>query len=235
MTQTWLWIGTFGMAAGSLIFGFGAHNAKNERWKILFILNFFITAIAAALYLTMALDQGVSVIYGRTTYWVRYVTWFLSTPLLLLDLAYLGGSSATLTGSLLGANAYMIATGFLATVSPKPTNYIWYVVSCGAFLATLYLLVQPYRLEAFRKHPRSKGAFTKLLSVHVVLWTAYPVVWLLSNTGFNVISNDASTMGYTLLDLAAKVGFGFLSLNTLHTLEQAAEAPQFLQRSPVQR
>ena len=42
MTQTWLWIGTFGMAAGSLIFGFGAHNAKNERWKILFILNFLL-------------------------------------------------------------------------------------------------------------------------------------------------------------------------------------------------
>lgn len=231
MTQTWLWIGVFAMTFGAVFFGIGAHNAQSERWRILFILNFFITAIAAGLYLAMALDQGVSEVYGRTTYWVRYVTWFLSTPLLLLDLAFLAGSSLTITSSLLGANAYMIATGFVAAVSPKPTNYIWYVVSCGAFLATLYLLVKPYRQQAERKHPRTKSAFTKLLAVHVVLWTGYPIVWILSNTGFDVISNGVSTMLYTLLDIAAKVGFGFLSLNTMHQLEQAYEAPRMMERS----
>lgn len=31
-------------------------------------------------------------------------------------------------------------------------------------------------------------------------------------------------MFYTLLDLASKVGFGLLSLNTMHNLEQAGEA-----------
>ena len=32
-------------------------------------------------------------------------------------------------------------------------------------------------------------------------------------------------MSYTLLDIASKVGFGFLSLNSLRQLEQANEAP----------
>lgn len=223
MAQTWLWLGVIGMALGSIFFGFGAHNAKNERWKILYTLNFFITAIAATLYLVMALGQGVSIIDGRQTYWVRYITWFLSTPLLLLDLTFLGRTSLPITGSLLGANAYMIATGGLAAVSAKPTNYIWYLVSCGAFLAVLYLLVKPYRSEAERKHPRSKQAFRKLLTVHVVLWTGYPIVWILSNTGFNLLGDSGQTALYTLLDLASKVGFGFLSLSTLHTLEQVSK------------
>lgn len=80
------------------------------------------------------------------------------------------------------------------------------------------------RREAERKHPRAKQVFRKLLCVHLVLWTAYPIVWLLGNTGINLINQGSETMFYTLLDLASKVGFGFLSLNTMHTLEQAGEA-----------
>lgn len=224
MAQTWLWIGVIGMALGSAFFGLGAHNAKNERWRILFTLNFFICLIAAGLYLSMALGQGKIVIEGRPTVWVRYVTWFLSTPLLILDLTFLGRTSLPITGSLLGANAYMIVTGFVATISAnRSIGHIWYVTSCFAFLATAYLLVNQYRREAERKHPRAKQVFRRLLAVHLVLWTAYPIVWLLGNTGLNLINQGSETMFYTLLDLASKVGFGFLSLNTMHNLEQAGE------------
>ena len=223
MTQTWLWIGVISMALGSVFFGFGAHNAKNERWKILYTLNFFICLIAAGLYLAMALGLGVNIINGRPTYWVRFLTWFCSTPLLLLDLTFLGKTSLPITGSLLGANAYMLATGFVATVTPKPMSYIWYIVSCAAYLAIIYLLVQPYRVQAERKHPRSKQAFRKLVTVHLVLWTLYPIVWILSPEGFSSFGQGSETMFYTLLDIASKVGFGFLSLNTLSKLEQAKE------------
>ena len=225
MSQTWLWIGVIGMALGAVFFGLGAHNAKKERWRILFTLNFFICVIAAGLYLSMALGQGKTVIEGRPTVWVRYITWFLSTPLLIIDLTFLGRTSLPITCSLLGANAYMIVTGFVATISPnRSIGRIWYVVSCFAFLATAYLLVNQYRTEAERKHPRSKQLFRKLLLVHLVLWTGYPIVWLLGNTWLNLINPGTETMFYTLLDLASKVGFGFLSLNTMHNLEQAGEA-----------
>ncbi|BAZ20202.1 rhodopsin [Kalymmatonema gypsitolerans NIES-4073] len=63
MTQTWLWIGVMSMALGSVFFGFGANNAKNERWQILYTLNFFICLIAAGLYLAMAL--GLVVCQGK--------------------------------------------------------------------------------------------------------------------------------------------------------------------------
>lgn len=226
MAQMWLWIGVIGMALGAIFFGLGAHNAKKERWRILFTLNFFICLIAAGLYLSMALGQGRSVIEGRPTVWVRYITWFLSTPLLILDLTFLGRTSLPITASLLGANAYMIVTGFVATISPnRSVGHIWYIVSCFAFLATAYLLVNQYRREAERKYPRAKQVFRKLLTVHLVLWTAYPLVWLLGNTGLNLINQGSETMFYTLLDLTSKVGFGFLSLNSMHTLEQAGVAP----------
>ncbi len=212
------------MALGAAFFGLGAHNAKKERWRILFTLNFFICAIAAGLYLSMALGQGRSVIEGRPTVWVRYITWFLSTPLLIIDLTFLGKTSLPITASLLGANAYMIATGFVATISADRTvGYIWYVVSCFAFLATVYLLVNQYRKQAERNYPQAKKVFYKLLTVHLVIWTLYPIVWLLGNTGFNAIGQGTETMFYTLLDLISKVGFGFLSLNSMHILEKNTE------------
>lgn len=223
MVQTWLSIGIVGMALGAIFFGFGAHSAKIETWKILFTLNFFICLIASVLYLAMALGQGQSIIYERPTFWVRYITWFLSTPLLILDLTFLGRTSLPITASLLGANALMIATGLVAAISPDPINYIWYLVSCGAYLAVFYLLVSPYRQEAERKHPRNRKAFQKLLTVHLVLWTGYPIVWILAVSGFDVINQGMETMFYTLLDLTSKVGFGFLSLNTLSQLERAGE------------
>ncbi len=226
MTQTWLMIGCVGMTLGAIAFGFGANNAKNEAWRIVYTINFFIAAIAAGLYLAMVLGQGFNVIYGRSTYWVRYVTWSLSTPLTLVLLSFLGGTSLSIAASMVGADIYMIATGFIATISPKPTSYIWYVVSCGAYLGLAYLLLHHYRLESFRQHPRNRKVFDKLLTVHLLLWTAYPIVWMLAKTGYGILDSSAETMSYTLLDLAAKVGFGFFSLGSLRQLEQTSEAPQ---------
>ncbi|PSB18237.1 rhodopsin [Phormidesmis priestleyi ULC007] len=229
MTQNWLLIGCVGMTLGAIAFGFGANNAKNEAWRIVYTINFFIAAIAAGLYLAMVLGQGFNVIYSRPTYWVRYVTWSLSTPLTLVLLSFLGGTSLPIAAGMVGADIYMIATGFVATISPKPTSYIWYFVSCGAYLGLVYLLLHHYRKEAAQQHPRGKKVFGKLLTVHLVLWTAYPIVWMLAKTGYSVIDSSAETMSYTLLDLAAKVGFGFLSLNSLRQLEQTSEVPQHVQ------
>jgi sensory rhodopsin len=220
MVQIWLQIGVVGMIIGSLVFGFGAsRHAADRSWQILYTLNFFICLIAAGLYLAMSLGLGSQVIYDRPTFWVRYITWFCSTPLLILDLAFLGRTNLPITCSLLGANAYMILTGFVGAITPKPMNQIWYLVSCGAFFATLYLLLKPYRKQAEQHYPHAKQVFRKLLSAHIVLWSLYPVVWILAATGFGVLSQGYETMSYTLLDLASKVGFGFLSLNSLYQLE----------------
>jgi sensory rhodopsin len=221
MTQFWLWIGVISMTVAAIFFGIGAAKGKNESWRILFTLNFFITAIAAGLYLAMAFSQGYANFGERQVYWIRYFTWFLTTPLLLLVLTYLGRTRLSTILGLIGANGYMLVTGFIATVSPIPLNFVWYLVSCGAFAGILYLLLKPYRNQAVSKSPGAVGrkVFKKLLTVHVSLWSLYPLVWILGDTGFGLISDDFEAMFYTVLDIAAKVGFGFLSLNSLTKLE----------------
>lgn len=212
------------MTAGAAFFGFCAHRNRNERWRILLMLNFFIAAIAAVLYLAMVMGQGYAVLYGHSFYWVRYITWGLSTPLLLLLLGHLGRNKASTIGSLIAADLLMIGTGLVATISPPPISYVWYLVSCGFFLGLLYLLLSPYREEAEHAHPGKVGkqAFSRLLKVHVGLWSAYPIVWILADSGIGLLSDGVEAMLYTLLDITAKVGFGLLAVNTLQTLEKAS-------------
>lgn len=118
--QTLLWIGCLSMAAGATFFGFGAERAKNDRWQVVYVLNFFICAIASVLYLAMTQRQGFNVIFDRPTFWVRYITWMFSTPLTLVLLSYLGRTKPIILASMIGADVLMIATGFVAAISPKP-------------------------------------------------------------------------------------------------------------------
>ncbi len=222
MAQFWTLIGFISMTVGAIFFGYKASSATNERWRILLTLNFFITAIASVLYLVILTKHGEGTFNDHNSYWVRYVTWILSTPLLLLVLSYLGRSRLSTIGGLLGANTLMLATGFLADIYPKPHNITWYLISCGAYVGVVCILLSSYRAEAERSHPGKVGkdAFQRLLTVHIVLWTAYPIVWILADTGIDAIGDGVESMLYTILDVAAKVGFGLLSISTLKKLEK---------------
>jgi bacteriorhodopsin len=217
------------MTLGAIFFGFGADRAKNQRWQIVYCLNFFICAIAAGLYLAMIFKLGYITVNGTPQYLTRYLTWTFSTPLTLILLGYLGRTSIPIVASMVGADVYMIVTGFVATISAKPESNVWYLVSCGAYLGLVYLLLKQYRSQAEESYPRSKKVFHRLLTVHLVIWTAYPVVWILAVTGFGIIDSTTESACYMVLDVAAKVGFGFLALNSLKQLEQSEPIPQYSQ------
>ena len=232
MAQTWYWIGTAAMAGGAAYFGLAASRAGERRWQILWSLYFFICLIAFALYLVMATGYGSYLADGgHNTVWIRYVTWFLSTPLLILALTFLGRSSSTLTGNLLGANAFMIATGFVATALPEDTpaalNLIWWAVSTGAYVAIALAFLGRYKREARAALPQSASVFDRIVLVHLVLWTAYPVVWLVSPEGLGIVSSGIEAGLFAVLDIAAKVGFGFLAASSLRTIETNGDASAY--------
>ncbi|CAN5837197.1 bacteriorhodopsin [soil metagenome] len=221
-TQLFYWLGVLGMSAGSLYFGFRAAKAGDERSEKLYQLNFFICLIASALYLVMATGYGAVANaegYGTRTVWVRYVTWGLSTPLLVLVLTTLGRSRLPIITALLGADVFMIATGLIATLVAEPFNYVWYQVSTGAYLAIAYLLLIPYRRQAETTYPGKSDAFDRIVTVHLTLWTLYPIVWILSAEGFGFIGSTFEAVCYTVLDVVAKVGFGLLAASTLRKLD----------------
>lgn len=124
----------------------------------------------------------------------------------------------------------MILTGMIAAFESRPNNYIWYIISCGAFLAILVSLLSEFTACAARRNHKVNNLFNTLRNVLIVLWFCYPIVWIFGAEGFKYIPTGTETALYAILDLCAKVGFGFI-VNSAHsdTLAEASNTHSFME------
>ena len=223
MEQAWFWIGLAGMVVGVVAFLFMGSSAREEH-RHHYVSSLFIALIAGTSYLAMALGEGrVRVPEGRDLFFARYIDWSLTTPLLLLGLATLALFSKSrekpgFVAGLLGADVVMILTGLFAGLSGGAHKWIWYIVSCGAFLAVLALIWGPLRAESARQRADEHALWRRQAGILTVLWIAYPIVWLLGTEGFRLYSSGWETLLIAVLDVSAKVGYGFLLLSGLRAL-----------------
>lgn len=227
----WLWIGTVGMALGTLYFVGRGWSVEEPEQQLFYIVTTFITATAFASYFAMATGFGLTFVTVEGVgeldiYWARYADWLVTTPLLLVDLALLARADRNTLLTLVGVDVFMIVTGLvgaLTTASPG-IRIAWWGISSGALVVLLYFLVGELSRQA-RERPREVGRlFTRLRNLTVGLWVLYPVVWLLGTESTLVlVPLYWETAAFMVLDLAAKVGFGFLLLRSRAVLEQATQ------------
>lgn len=232
--ETWLWIGFAGMVLGALAI-FAAGQRAGEDQKHHAVTSFFVCLIAAVSYFAMANGQAIVEVAGRTIYVPRYVDWLFTTPLLLLGLMMVGlprlrqgednRERNSLVAGVIGADVVMIATGLFASLSSSDTTrYVWYIISCGAFLAVLGLIYGPVRAAAKAQGGNTITLFNSLVSILTVLWFIYPVLWLLGTEGLEVIGLTAEIAVFAIIDLTAKVGFGLLLVTRIAGAREPGEA-----------
>ena len=216
MTENaWLWIGFIGMAIGSVVI-LAQMGRKTPAEEAHGVLHSIVPMIAAALYLLMALNQGsVTIDNGREFLWARYADWSITTPLLLTGLALTAMDDLRkrlgLFVGLIGADIYMILTGLVAGYSPTSSadKWIWFLTSCGAFLAVYWVIWWPLRAEA--ELAGNGTTYKRNAAILSVLWLLYPVVFLFGTDGLLIISPVLSALCFTVLDLVSKVGYGILT------------------------
>jgi len=140
--------------------------------------------VAAFFYPTMTTGATAGLVEGRIFYWGRYIDWVITTPLLLLDLALSAlpnwRRNAGLIAGLIALDVFMILTGLLAGSSTSEfARGFWFLVSTAAMVALLYL-VYTKLFSAAQSQPGSvQGVFRTLALLTIVLWSLYPIVWLL--------------------------------------------------------
>lgn len=233
MTQLWLWIAFIGMCIGSVIFGLKAAAMRRKEGMEFPLESCFICLWAAAMYLTMIL--GETVIRPATglqdaVYLGRYIDWVVTTPLLLLELGVIAGLRPKLIAGVIGADIFMIVTGAIATLEGRPENFLWWIISTGSFLAILASLLTEFSASARRRNGKVNSLFQNLRNILIVLWIAYPIVWLLGAEGFRVINVGWETLCYAVLDLCAKVGFGLILTSTSQeVLAQASNSNKVME------
>lgn len=248
--ETWLWVGTAGMALGALLIlvlgrGLGKHSHHA-------VASFFVCAIAACFYLLMAQGQGDLIVTAkdvsltpdglavevesRLVYFARYIDWVVTTPLLLIGLLGVGlaavksaGEEARqrsgLVAGVIGADVLMIVTGLFGALSLDSTHkYIWFVVSCVFFLAVLIVIWGPVRASAKAQGGDVGALYDKLLFILTGLWFIYPVLWLLGTEGTETISLNSEVAVFAVIDLLAKVGFGVVLVTGVKKLTAGESA-----------
>lgn len=213
--------------------GWGEGDEKRQEFYIVTIL---IAAIAFVNYLAMALGFGSTMVNvggeERLIYWARYTDWFFTTPLLLLDLALLAGASRNQIATLVGLDALMIGTGAVATLAggdfavfglgDGARRIIWWGVSTGFLLVLLYFLFGTLSEQAQSLSSDVGAKFAQLRNLIVVIWLVYPAWWLIGSEGLEIVGLPIETAGFMVLDITAKIGFGFLLLSSREVLDDVS-------------
>ena len=83
-----------------------------------------INGIASLAYLTMASGYGASAVNGQQFFYARYVDWTLTTPLMLVDLAYLANAKCPLETALhlVAIDVLMIVGGLFGALQGGQTS-----------------------------------------------------------------------------------------------------------------
>ena len=112
----------------------------------------------------------------REVYWARYVDWSLTTPLLLLDLAFLAGLSGANILVAVVSDVIMILTGLFAALTVEESHkWGYYAIACISYLVVVYQLAVNARAVAASKDSKTATFFGAIGGFTLILWTVYPM------------------------------------------------------------
>lgn len=218
--EAWFWFGFVGLLTGSLILVYLISKVKSKN-KVHGLIALLVTLIATISYFALASGQAQVMVGSHVVYIGRYIDWMFTTPLLLLSLLIIAlpavknandtKQRVALIATVLVADILMIVTGLFADLSVSTTfRYIWYLASCLFFLVVLWKMFGEAMSLAKKKSKRAAQIYTGLLAFLTLAWICYPIVWLLGNSGSNVIPLADEALLYAVLDITAKAVFGIL-------------------------
>ncbi len=246
-----LWITTIIMLAGGLlILATGKRRTSSEGLHT--VLHGVVPIIAACSYLAMATGQGLvtlpvvqAVLAGHPTptrvfYFARYIDWTFTTPLLLVSLGMTAmrhgpKRHGAIVGAVL-ADVIMIVTAFIFGSSlVEWTKWTWFIVSCAAFLGVYYVIWKPQMEANATQRDDVQATYRRNASILSLVWLIYPIILAVAPDGMNIISDAASVLAIAILDVIAKVIYGYMSVksDTAATDRDLAEGEPELNRSAV--
>jgi bacteriorhodopsin len=147
----------------------------------------------------------------RQIFYVRYIDWFLTTPLLLLDLLLTCALPWPIIFYTMVMNEIMIVTGLVGALVHTTYKWGFFTFGCAAFFFVAYTVVFEGRAYAKSLGADVNRAYTICGVWTIGLWFLYPIAWGVCEGG-NVISSDSEAVFYGVLDVLAKPVFSFLLL-----------------------
>ncbi|KAL8941900.1 MAG: hypothetical protein Q9216_001973 [Gyalolechia sp. 2 TL-2023] len=225
--SNWYWAVTAVMTVSTFAF-IGLSFTKPRTHRIFHYITAAITLVAAIAYFTMGADLGQTPIevefkrsdskvsgtatnQNREIFYVRYIDWTITTPLLLLDLLLTAGMPWPTVLYTILLDEVMIITGLVGALVQSSYKWAYFVFGCVAFFWVAWTVTFTARKHAIGLGTDISKTYTICGVWTIFLWFLYPIAWGLSEGG-NVIAPDSEGVFYGILDLMAKPVFGALLL-----------------------
>lgn len=218
-----LWVNVALAGLSILLFVYMGRNVTSPRARLVWGATLMIPLVSISSYL--ALLSGLTVGFVEMppghalageevmSQWGRYLTWALSTPMILLALGLLADVDRSSLFTVIVADIAMCVTGLAAALVTSSYLFRWafFAVSSAFFVVVLYALLTEWPKAAVEAG--TTDIFSTLRALTVVLWLGYPIVWALGIEGLAVVQSvGATSWAYSALDVLAKYVFAFLLL-----------------------
>ncbi|RLM83773.1 capsular biosynthesis protein CpsH [Halobellus sp. Atlit-38R] len=218
-----LWLNVALAGLSILLFVYMGRNVSDGRARLIWGATLMIPLVSLSSYLGLLSGLTVGFIEMPAGHalageevmsqWGRYLTWALSTPMILLALGLLADVDRGSLFTVIAADIAMCVTGLAAALVTSSYLFRWlfYLVSCAFFVVVLYALLVEWPADAAAAG--TDEIFGTLRVLTVVLWLGYPIIWAVGVEGFALVQSVGLTSwGYSALDILAKYVFAFLLL-----------------------
>ena len=171
-----LWINIALAGASILLFIYMGRSITSGRARLIWGATLMIPLVSISSYLGLASGLTVGVIEMPAGHalageevlsqWGRYLTWALSTPMILLALGVLADVDRGSLFTVIAADIGMCVTGLAAalTTSSYLFRWIFFGVSSAFFVVVLYALLTEWAASALREQARYLVPFVSSLS-----------------------------------------------------------------------
>lgn len=209
--------GIFGVGVLTLLV---VSRAYLSNYQPMFTVAVLVPVIAGLSYLLAAYGIGYVTVDGSTVNVVRYIDWIITTPILMYLLAYAmipNSQEMWQTFSRWGVLILAVnVCGLAAELVGGTFKALLFTLSSLIYLSVLYLVID--RLLVLDQYDLSdqQRYFALLMAwVILILWTGYPVVWILGPSGIAAFSAALTVGAFGVLDVLTKIGFAYLLLQYL--------------------
>lgn len=112
----------------------------------------------------------------RQILWLRYVNWFLTGPLSLINLALLSGLPGANLLVAIAGDFVLLSSGVFGTFTKHSSvRWIWLVVGCIGYLTTVYQMGVHGVRAANNKDSQRKRFYSSLMGATLLAKVLYPM------------------------------------------------------------
>ncbi|KAK3985675.1 ion channel activity protein [Cladorrhinum sp. PSN332] len=214
------------MGVATIFFWAMSLTKKNQTHRLFHYIAAGITFVACITYFTMGSnlgqvpipvefprrgDEQVGAAGTREVFYVRYIDWFITTPLLLLHLLLTAGMPRPSIMCTIFADWIMVVCGLVGALVSTRFKWGFWTFGTAAFLFVVWQILFDGRRHAAALGGSIQKTYLSGGVLLIFVWFLYPIAWGLSEGG-NVIHPDSEAIFYGVLDIVAKVGFGAILL-----------------------